>query len=135
MNNRIVPVPKKIVYNNEGICAFYPATIRPNQRFAAAIDVFCRYADKVGVSFQVKQDARIFVEEKADLASGAYTIKVDKEQVILLASDIAGMNHAFASVLQMMEIGTDGQQIGLPDTTVAMNACYGSIATGKVVKL
>ncbi len=115
---KIIPTPKwiepAIEYAN--MQSFAPAVMR-NEVFSEAITSFISYVEKLhGIAVEVQEKASLSIEKDASLVAEGYRIVVDKETVSIYTSDRVGANHAFATLLQMMQVG-DGKII-LPEVVI-----------------
>lgn len=110
----IIPTPKNVTTINDKMdyLAFAPS-IKYNDDFSNAIDSFMLYVERIyGIAITKQEDASIKVVYEAELASEEYRLVVNEEGAIIYASDSVGANHAFATVLQIMEVSS--KQILLP---------------------
>ncbi|MEE0885085.1 MAG: family 20 glycosylhydrolase [Faecalimonas sp.] len=114
----IIPTPKKVTMINDKMdyLAFAP-DIKNNEKFSNAIDSFVIYAERIyGIAITKEEDAPMQVIYEAELASEEYRLVVNEEGVVIYASDSVGANHAFATVLQIMNVSAE--QILLPTIIV-----------------
>lgn len=102
----IIPIPKSV---QPEICdadyiAFTP-TVARNEEYLSAITSFLSYTEKLHqVSFMIREEGTICIRQDRDLEAEAYKIVVSEEGVSINASDRKGVNHAFATILQMMQV-------------------------------
>lgn len=112
MSVQLIPTPKNYKVGEE----FYsfPATITSNVSFDQAVFVFSEYCIKLGVRFSYTQHGVINMITDSSLSAGAYKIEITMTQVNLFASDLSGMHHAYATILQLIKISTASDTILLP---------------------
>lgn len=113
----IIPTPKSA--NDSGEILQYQATITPSENFRSAVDVFCEYAERLGIKFTCTLAGRISIKPDSSLQSGAYRLIADENGITLLASDATGANHAFATLLQIIKYEeSTAEYIMVPGCTV-----------------
>lgn len=97
----VVPTPKSVICGKSQVK--YPLTITNNDKYAKEIAVFASYADKIGQKYEILTEnaGTVSIRDIAGLENGAYVLKIDAEGIIIGASDSLGVNHAFASLLQL----------------------------------
>ncbi len=107
---KIIPTPKLISWSlEEGQKVSFAPSVQANTEFSNAICVFASYAKKIyGVDIQITEQGSIHVEKDAQMEQEAYKIQVNADGITIFASEAAGVNHAFATLLQMMEVN-DGK--------------------------
>lgn len=115
---RILPVPKNIKTGADAPVRAFAPTVEANGAFAEATAAFQRYAQALcGLEVRAVADgAAIRVEEDAALAAEAYRLVIDGAGVRLFAADPAGANHAFATLLQLLQ--ADAGRLMLPEAVV-----------------
>ncbi len=115
---RILPVPKRIKTEADAPVRAFAPTVEANGAFAEATAAFQRYAQALcGLEVRAVADgAAIRVEEDAALAAEAYRLVIDGAGVRLFAADPAGANHAFATLLQLLQ--ADAGRLMLPEAVV-----------------
>lgn len=96
----VIPQPKKVTEKGGRV---FPGKIVQSDGFDAAA-VFDGYRQRAGVSVG---ETPVECRRDASLAPGAYRI-VCEEAIVLRAADEAGMNHAFATLLQLCAASPDG---------------------------
>lgn len=116
MKIQIIPTPKKCETDGKGI--LYDATIVINEEFESEINAFAGYANKLGISFFASEQGAISLKKDAALTAGEYKIKADGNGVVLTASDKTGMNHAFATIIQMMEKDGKTGKVYIPECVI-----------------
>ncbi len=118
-NLQIIPTPKHV--KCLGTRSFYKAEISaPHQAFQDAAEVFVTYADKMGMRFGWSETGAIAIRYDAELGAGAYRLLADGRTVKLFAADSAGANHAFATLLQIMEgCEEPAGNVTIPDCEIA----------------
>jgi len=108
----IIPIPKSVQpeINDAQIVTFAP-TVLNNEEYMSAITSFLSYANKLyAVEFMVCEDGVICIQRDKSLEEEEYRIEVNDEGVTIYASHNKGVNHAFATILQMMQI-KDGKLV------------------------
>lgn len=103
---KIIPTPKFVQpsLDNTDILTFAP-NIMQNDEFSEAVEAFASYVQRLhGISIEVKDCAslRIVKDEAFDVE--AYRLAVSKEGINIYASGNEGVNHAFATILQMIQV-------------------------------
>lgn len=116
MFKKIIPTPKNINLTNNDIS--FDATICPATCFAPAIEAFIDYAARTGINFATESNGTITVNKDDSLKNGEYKIIINNEGINLYAADLPGMNHAFASVLQLINKADAPQKFSLPEGTI-----------------
>lgn len=114
----IIPTPKKVLFalDNAEMLSFAPI-VKENTEFACAIDTFAAYVDRMyNLALEIKGEAIITIDKDCAIPAEAYKLEVGKKEIIIRASDNVGVNHAFATILQIME--TDGISILIPAVTI-----------------
>ena len=109
----ILPTPKVIKTQGEGI--LFKATIANNKKYEKAIDAFIGYSKELSVSFSKDKKATVDLKEDTSLQSGEYKISITKKGAVLYFSDNVGINHAFSSLLQLLEPYSSKEKVYLPD--------------------
>lgn len=104
----IIPTPKHQKTSAENF--LNKATITDTGHFRSESDVFSEYAGRLGVNFTYTAKGYFTITPDLSLPSGAYRISVTKDSVMLFASDTAGANHAFATLLQIMKCAGDSSE-------------------------
>ena len=120
MNVRVIPVAKDVQSKGRGI--LYQATITPSDSFQGAIDSFVSYSQILGISFVQEQDGEISVTKDDSAAKGDYRLVINQSGVAIFAADMSGVNHAFASLLQMIEVGPGKDAFYAPECTITDGA-------------
>lgn len=116
----VVPVAKELTATGKGI--LYQASITPSSDFQGAVDSFIQYAKILNVSFVQQPYGEISVTKDGTVEKGTYRLVSDKNGIALFASDVDGINHAFASLLQMMEAGASTSEFYAPECTITDGA-------------
>lgn len=114
---KIIPTPKLV--QPAGDCAkimkFEPA-VEKNIVFQDAVNAFALYVKKIyGISVEERDSAQIRIVQE-EMEPEAYRIVICEDDVTLYAGDYQGANHAFASVLQMLQ--WEENAILLPEVTI-----------------
>ncbi len=113
----IIPTPKKIECM-EGKNHLFEAAISANDEFADAIANFIEYSARIyNLNIQAKQEAQIQVIKDSSVPEEAYILEVNEGQVRICASEATGANHAFATILQIMD--AENGLIKLPEVMIA----------------
>lgn len=110
----IIPIPKKIQEITETSSKIsFTCKIMPSSTFGIAIQTFASYIETLyHVEIEIHEDADISVEQHDDMDSEGYRILINEEKVLISAKDCMGAHHAFATLLQIMEV--QGERIFLP---------------------
>ena len=114
----IIPTPKKVnpEFTQAEMIVIEP-TIMFHPEFAGTMEVFAEYARRLyEIDFLIEEKGSIVIERVADFAKEEYEIIVNDGNVILRAGDTMGINHAFASLLQMMKV--QGRSVSVPAVTI-----------------
>ncbi len=122
MKMQLVPTPKTV--NNSGKAMLYKTTVRENEEFAEAIDAFVDYASRLEIDFTKDKKGDFLLSKDDTLQSGAYRLAVSESGVMLAASDETGMQHAFATVLQLMEKADGGVYLPVGEITDSADCEY-----------
>ncbi len=115
---KIIPTPKVMqnIADGADVFAFAPS-ITNNSLFGKEIEAFVAYVKKLyAIDVASQENAAIDIVQEDNLAPEAYRITIVKDAVTIYASTGVGINHAFATVLQMMRI-QEGK-IVLPAITI-----------------
>lgn len=113
----IIPTPKNIKLSTE--CFHNKATIANTGFFRSETDIFSEYAGRLGINFKYAAKGCFSINLDLSLPSGAYRLSVIKDSVTLFASDSAGANHAFATLLQIIERGDSSEEVLVPRCEIA----------------
>ena len=97
----IVPTPKLVKCVGR-ISSYKTELFSLHHAFRNAAGVFKEYAARLGISFAWSETADIQITYDAAIESGAYRLSADGNTVRLSASDSVGANHAFATLLQII---------------------------------
>lgn len=102
----IIPTPKKVTYvSDETQRIELTPSICKQEAFADAIDVFTSYMKEMyQTDLAVTTDATICLEKVKEMKPEAYRITVCKTGITVCAGEKVGMNHAFATLLQMLQV-------------------------------
>ena len=114
----IIPTPKLIQPEiiNANIVSFSPI-IKGDIECLEAIEVFGFYVQKLfNISIQLDDEAAIYVEIDESLDDEEYRVEISQSNVIIRAKGNVGVNHAFATILQIMQVR--GNNILLPEVTI-----------------
>lgn len=115
---KIIPTPK-LIYSKktEGEKVSFSPAIKPNSEFSDAINVFALYAKKI-YAIDVREDEQgiICVVKDMQLEQEAYKIQINENGIVIFASESTGVNHAFATLLQIIE--GDNDKIKVPEICV-----------------
>lgn len=84
-----------------------PAFISADAEFSGAVDTFCEYAAKKGISFS-KGEGGISLKKDSTLAKEEFCIKIKSDGVCVRAADIKGAHGAFAVLLTEIEKAENG---------------------------
>lgn len=106
MKLNIIPTPKSVCYSvgNQDMFSFEPL-IKKTLSFPGAIASFMSYAEKIyGIVIEESEDATIRVIQDDSMEAEAYRLTVGEDEVRIYAGDNVGVNHAFATILQIMQI-------------------------------
>lgn len=122
MKMQLVPTPKTV--NNSGKAMLYKTTVRENEEFAEAIDAFVDYASRLEIDFTKDKKGDFLLSKDDTLQSGTYRLAVSESGVMLAASDETGMQHAFATVLQLMEKADGGVYLPVGEITDSADCEY-----------
>ena len=114
----MIPTPKSVCFSesNQETFPFKPM-IKKTSSFPGAIASFISYVEKIyDIAIEESEDATIRVIQDDSMEAEAYRIIVAEDRVTIYAGDKVGANHAFATILQSMQI--DNGQILLPRVTI-----------------
>lgn len=100
----IIPTPKVIKKEPNGVLKFYAPSMKENPEFLAAQEAFVAYADRLyGIKVAVKEEGHIQVVRDEKMAFEEYRIEVSEDTIVIYAKDSVGINHGFATLLQAMQ--------------------------------
>ncbi len=118
MNIQIIPSPKKMKYQKvQEVKYTFPLCIVPNPVFEKEITSFISYAERLyGLKIKTDDNAKIRMECISGMEDEAYEIVVTEDYLILKVGNGIGVNHAFATLLQMMQI--ENGKIILPEVQI-----------------
>lgn len=114
----VIPTPKKIIpqTSSGNLLAFSPNIIL-NPIFEDAITSFLSYAKCLyDIKIEEKEYGTIKIEKVDTICEEAYRIDISSDGIYINAGDLVGANHAFATLLQMMQV-KDGKII-LPEVII-----------------
>ena len=113
----IIPTPKKVEKAECHKRVSGVATISRNSDFSNAIDSFVEYANKMcNVVIDIVDSGFIRVEHCHLYQEEAYAIEITSDNVVIYASEEIGAHHAFATLLQLIEV--KGENIVFPEVIV-----------------
>lgn len=100
----IIPTPKKIELTEDKYYLL-EGTVATYEEFAGAIVSFKEYVKRIyNLDIQVKQDASIQIVKDNSMPEEAYTLEIKDGKVNIYAAEMTGVNHAFATILQIMDV-------------------------------
>ena len=103
---QIIPIPKVVQpsIDNADIMIFSPI-IMQNDEFSEAVKAFVAYAEKLhGISIEIGENASFRIVKDRTLDAEAYRVTVGEEGINVYGNDSVGVNHACATILQMMQV-------------------------------
>ncbi len=95
MNTYIIPTPKRISVKDK---ALNPGKVEYDDRFGAAVSAYEEYKEKLGIKDGETRVCSVYAD---NIKNGAYHISCGDDKITLAASDLTGMNNAFATLLQL----------------------------------
>lgn len=102
----IIPTPKKVNPDLQAAERIrIDMTIAENESFSEEIQAFSEYVERIfDFSLNIEKEGTIQIHMDESMEKEAYAIKITNEKIIVSASDSKGVNYAFSTLLQMMEI-------------------------------
>lgn len=100
----VIPIPKEQKLSDKSKVSFMP-TIAENAEFVEAIIAFKQYVQAMyHLELKTVGDQPVVrIKKVSRLEKEAYELMINEEGVMILASEACGVNHAFATLLQLME--------------------------------
>lgn len=111
---KIIPTPKKVVNAGNNKKVSVVPTVAQYPDFSNAIESFVEYANKMcNVAIEIADQGFIQIKYSEVYKDEAYAIEINSENIVIYASEEVGVNHAFATLLQLIEV--EGKKIVLPE--------------------
>lgn len=114
----IIPTPKKILPTlDQAERMSLQPTVAESAEFSLAVASFISYVKRMyNFTMDKKHEGTIKIIKNAQMEEEAYKIEIKENAVTIYVGDDMGANHAFATILQIMD--TDGENIVLPAVTI-----------------
>ncbi len=126
----LLPKPKSVkgTVQKDGMYTAYkynPTYTCTDESFYSAAAAFSEYGERLfGITFTEAADGEIRIAKDPEIESSAYRLVCREDGVTLSASDTEGINHGFASLLQMMEKMDNGVSIPRLEVTDRPDSDY-----------